>query len=69
MERNPGYGSPGVALPLKINEERAARVRREFGLRPARRSKTPRTCQDEWRAPLSHLNILGQLCPITPNVV
>lgn len=69
MEGNPGYGSPRVALALKINEKRAARVMRKFGLKPARRSKTPRKREDEGRAPLSHPNILGQLCPVAPNVV
>ncbi len=44
MERNPGYGSPRVALALKINAKRAARVMRKFGLKPARSSKTPRKC-------------------------
>ncbi len=69
MERNPGYRSPRVALALKINAKRAARVMRKFGLKPARRSETPRKCQDEGREPLSHPNILGRLCPIAPNVV
>lgn len=69
MERNPGYGSPRVALALSINEKRAARVMKKFGLKPARRSKTPRKPGDEGRAPLPHLNILGKLSPIAPNVV
>jgi len=42
---------------------------RRFGLKTARCSQTARKCQDEGREPLSHPNILGQLCPITPNVV
>ena len=29
MENNPGYGSPRVALALKINKKRAARVMRK----------------------------------------
>lgn len=69
MERNPGYGSPRVALALKINEKRAARVMRKFGLKPARRSKTPRKRADEGREPLSYPNILARLCPAAPNVV
>jgi transposase InsO family protein len=69
MKANPGYGSPRVALALKINEKRAARVMRKFGLKPARRSKTPRKREDEGRAPLWHPNILGRLSPIAPNVV
>ena len=42
---------------------------RKFGLKPARRSKTPRKPEDEGREPLSHPNILGVLSPIAPNVV
>jgi transposase InsO family protein len=69
MSENPGYGSPRVALALKINEKRAARLMRKFGLKPARRAKTPRKRNDEGRAALLHPSILGQLCPIAPNVV
>lgn len=69
MEKNPGYGSPRIAIELKINKKRAARVMRKFGLKPARRSKMPRKLQDEGNAPLSHQNILGRLSPIAPNVV
>ena len=69
MEKNPGYGSPRVALALKINKKRAARVMRKFGLKPARRSKTPRKPEDNGREPLAHPNILGKLSPIAPNVV
>jgi transposase InsO family protein len=69
MEQNPGYGSPRVAIALKINKKRAARVMKKFGLKPARRCKVPRKPGDEGRAPLSHLNILGRLSPIAPNVV
>lgn len=69
MERNPGYGSPRIAIALKINKKRAARVMRKFGLKPARRAKTPRKAEDEGREPLPHPNILGKLSPIAPNVV
>ena len=69
LEKNPGYGSPRVAIALKINKKRAARVMRKFGLKPARRSKVPRKPEDEGRAPLSNPNILGRLSPIAPNVV
>jgi hypothetical protein len=60
MEANPGYGSPRVALALEINEKRAARAMRKFGLKPARRSRTPRKRQDEGRASLSYPNLLGR---------
>jgi HTH-like domain len=40
MEKNPGYGSPRVAIALKVkvNKKRIARVMRKYGLKPARRS-------------------------------
>lgn len=69
MGKNPGYGSPRVSIALKINKKRIARVMRKFGLKPARRSKTPRKLEDEGRAPLFNPNILGKLSPIAPNVV
>lgn len=69
MERNPGYGSPRVALALGINEKRAARVMRKFGLKPARRCRTPRKRDDEGREPLAYSNILAKLSPIAPTVV
>lgn len=69
MQRNPGYGSPRIAIALKINKKRAARVMRKFGLQPARRSQVPRKREDEGREALSHPNILGKLSPIAPNVV
>lgn len=69
MAKNPGYGSPRVAIALKINEKRAARVMKKFGLKPARRSKTPRKPEDIEREPTGYLNTLGRLSPIAPNVV
>ena len=45
IEKNPGYGSPRIAIELKINKKRAARVMRKFGLKPARRAKSPRELQ------------------------
>lgn len=69
MEDNPGYGSPRVALALGINEKRAYRVMRKFGLKPARRSKRPRKKGDEGLEPQKYPNILGTLSPIAPDVV
>ena len=70
MEENPGYGSPRVALALKINEKRAARVMRKFSLKPARRAKKkPHKPLDEGQEALSYSNVLGKLSPIAPNVV
>lgn len=69
MLKHPGYGSPRVAIALKINEKRAARVMRKFGLKPARRCKTPSKPEDRGREALRHPNILGKLSPIAPDVV
>jgi putative transposase len=69
MAENPGYGSPRVAIALGINEKRAARVMRKFGLKPARRCKTPRKRGDEGRKPLKYPNILARLSPTVPDMV
>lgn len=69
MLKNPGYGSPRVAIALNINDKRAARVMKKFGLKPARRAKTPRKPDDIGREPLDYPNILGKLSPIAPDVV
>lgn len=69
MVEHPGYGSPRVAIALGINKKRAARVMRQFGLKPARRSKTPTKPDDVGRVDTGHENILGKLSPIAPNVV
>jgi len=69
MLENPGYGSPRVAIALGINEKRAARVMRKFGLKPARRSKTPRKPDDIGREPEAFSNILSKLTPIAPDTV
>jgi transposase InsO family protein len=69
MLKNPGYGSPRVAIALKINEKRAARVMRKYGLRPARRAKTPYKPADQGRESLEYPCILSLLSPIAPDVV
>ncbi len=69
MLKNPGYGSPRVAIALKINEKRAARVMKKFGLRPARRSKTPYKPADQGRESLALPCVLSTLSPIAPDVV
>lgn len=69
MLEHPGYGSPRVAIALGIDDKRVARVMRKFGLKPARRSKTPRKPDDEGRESLSHPNMLARLSPIAPDVV
>lgn len=69
MLKNPGYGSPRVAIALKVNEKRAARIMRKFGLRPARRCKTPTKLDDRGREALHYTNILSRLTPLAPDVV
>lgn len=69
MVENPGYGSPRVAIALQINPKRIARVMKKFGLKPARRAKTPRKPRDQGKAPVPVPNILKRLCPIVPNFV
>lgn len=69
MTEHPGYGSPRIAIALGINEKRAARVMRKFGLKPARRSKTPRKPDDIGREPLSYRNVFSRLSPLAPDVV
>ena len=69
MLKNPGYGSPRVALALNINEKRACRVMKKFGLRPARRAKTPLKPNDQGRESLDYPCILSKLSPIAPDRV
>lgn len=69
MLKHPAYGSPRVAIALRINEKRAARVMRKYGLRPARRAKTPYKPEDQGRESLEYPCILSRLSPIAPDVV
>lgn len=69
MLKHPGYGSPRVAIALKINEKRAARVMKKFALRPARRAKVPNKPADEGRESMEYPCILSTLSPIAPEVV
>lgn len=69
MLKNPGYRSPRVAIALKINEKRAARVMRKYGLRPARRAKTPYKPSEQGRESLECPCILSLLSPLAPDVV
>jgi len=69
MRENPGYGSPRVAIALGINRKRAARVMRKFGLKPARRCKTPRKHEDEGRESLKYPCVLSRFSPIVPDHV
>ncbi len=70
MARNPGYGSPRVAIALKINEKRAARVMKLFSLKPARRTiKTPYKPNEIGLNTQRRPCILSNLSPTAPNVV
>lgn len=69
MLQHPGYGSPRVAIALGINEKRAARVMKKFGLRPARRSRNPCKPLDRNRESLNYPCILSVFSPIAPDVV
>ena len=69
MLKHPAYGSPRVAIALRINEKRAARVMRKYGLRPARRAKTPYKPEDQGQESLEYPCILSRLSPIAPDVV
>jgi transposase InsO family protein len=69
MEKHPGYGSPRVAIALKINKKRAARVMRKYGLKPARRAKIPSKPNDQGNEPQEYKNILAKLSPVAPNIV
>lgn len=66
MRANPGYGHKRVATALVINHKRALRVMKKFGLKPARRCKTP---QKESAPEADFPNIMKILCPIAPSVV
>jgi transposase InsO family protein len=69
MIENTGYGALRVALVLRINKKRVARVMKKFNLKPARRAKTPCKPQDLGKSAASHPNILRRMSPIAPNVV
>ena len=65
--KHPGYGYRRVADELKINWKRAHRVMKLYGLRPARRCKTPRKQLDENRPEQSFPDITRKICPIAPD--
>jgi putative transposase len=69
MADNPGYGSPRVAIALKINKKRAARVMRKYGLKPARRAGKPYKPNDLGREATRYRCVLSDWCPAAPNVL
>ena len=69
MYENPGYGLPRIAMAFGINKKRAARVKKKFGLRPARRAQTPRKPDDIGRETEAVSHVLATLSPIAPDTV
>lgn len=69
MQEHPGYGYRRVAMVLEVNAKRAARVMRKFGLKPARRSKTPRKPNDENKQESSYPDILSKTSTIAPDFI
>lgn len=65
LQEHPGYGSPRVALALKINEKRAARVMRLFGIRAYRRRG--RRFRKSGIAKQAYPNLLREMVPTKPN--
>lgn len=69
MTVHKGYGYRRVALHLGENKKRVQRVMKKFGLKPARRAKTPRKRADEGKEPQAYPNILKRVCPCVPNAI
>lgn len=69
MREHPGYGYRRVAIVLKINHKRISRVMRKYGLKPARRAKSPMNVLDRGREPAQYPDILSIFCPIEPDFV
>jgi len=65
LREHPGYGSPRVALALGVNEKRAARVMRLFGIKAyRRRGRRPRK---SGAAKREYPNLLREGMPTRPN--
>lgn len=69
MMRNPGYGHRRVAINLGLNHKKAHRVMKLYGLKPARRAKTPSKPADAGKESKAHPCITTMLCPIVPDYV
>ncbi len=65
LHEYPGYGSPRVALALGINEKRAARVMRLFGVKAYRRRG--RRFRKRGTSKQEYLNLLREVVPSKPN--
>jgi transposase InsO family protein len=65
LREHPGYGSPRVALALGVNEKRAARVMRLFGIQAyRRRGRRPRKSGVAKR---EYPNLIREVMPTRPN--
>jgi len=67
LEEDPCYGSPRVALKLQVNEKRAARVMRLFGMKAYRRRG--RKFKKRGAAKVSYPNVLKTYVPKGPDDV
>lgn len=65
LQEHPGYGSPRVALALGINEKRAARVMRLYGIKAYRRRG--RKFRKRGTFKQEYLNLLREMVPSGPN--
>lgn len=65
LAEHPDYGSPRVALELRVNEKRAARVMRRFGIKAYRRRG--RRFKKSGVAKVSYPNLLREILPRRPN--
>jgi transposase InsO family protein len=69
MLKHPGYGYRRVADDLKINKKRAKRVMKKYGLRPARRARTPNKPCDKNKTAVGYPDCTRLFAPIAPNIV
>lgn len=65
LTAHPDYGSPRVAMALRVNEKRAARVMRRFGVKAYRRRG--RRFRKSGVAKVSYPNLLREILPRRPN--
>lgn len=69
MLKHPGYGHKRVADELVMSRKRVRRVMKLYGLKPARRAKSPCKPQNIGRPESTKPDILSKLSPIAPDTV
>lgn len=69
MKEHPAYGHRRIALELEINKKRILRVMKAYGLKPARRCKTPRKPEDLNREPTGNPDITRLFSAYAPDVI